>query len=60
MPIRADDDQRLDLLRAELLKIGLDWDKQYRLVDEGPRWALDYSQHQLSSISGCRNCSSEL
>ena len=41
MPIRPDDNQRIDLLRAELLKIGLDWNKQYRLVDEGPRWALD-------------------
>jgi hypothetical protein len=41
MPIRLDDDQRIDLLRAELLLVGLDWNKQYRLVDEGPRWALD-------------------
>lgn len=41
MPIRPDEGQRIARLRAELLKIGLDWNKQYRLVDEGPVWALE-------------------
>jgi hypothetical protein len=41
MPIQPDEEQRIAQLRAELLKIGLDWNKQYRLVDEGEQWALD-------------------
>jgi hypothetical protein len=41
MPICADNQQRVDGLRTELASIGLDWQKQYRLVEEGPRWELD-------------------
>jgi hypothetical protein len=41
MPQQPDEEERIGRLRAELLKIGLDWNKQYRLVDEGPQWALD-------------------
>lgn len=42
MPIRPDDQQRIDRLRADLLDIGLDWNKQYILIDEGPKWNLDF------------------
>lgn len=42
MPTKPDDQRRIDLLRAELLDSGLDWNIHYRLVDEGQQWALDY------------------
>jgi hypothetical protein len=44
MPIRLDDQQRIDRLRADLLDIKLDWNKQYILVDEGPKWSLNFIQ----------------
>jgi hypothetical protein len=42
MPIHVDDQQRLTQLRAELSSIGLEWHKHYNLVEEGPRWELDF------------------
>lgn len=42
MPNRPDDQQRSDRQRAELLAIGLDWNTHYRLVAEGPQWALGF------------------
>jgi hypothetical protein len=41
MPIHADIQQRVNHLRTELASIGLNWQKQYQLVEEGQRWELD-------------------
>jgi hypothetical protein len=42
MPTSPDDQQRIDLLRVELLQIRLEWNMHYALVDEGPKWSLDF------------------
>jgi hypothetical protein len=44
MPQQLDEQRHINLLRAELLDLGLDWDKQYRLIEEGPRWSLDFNR----------------
>jgi hypothetical protein len=44
MPIQPDEQRRTDLIRAELLDIGLVWNKQYRLIDEGPRWEFEFME----------------
>jgi hypothetical protein len=44
MSAKPDDKRRIDLLRAELLDIGLDWNNHYQLVDEGTKWVLDLSR----------------
>jgi hypothetical protein len=42
MPVQPDEERRIAILRADLLDLGLDWNKQYRLIDEGPRWRLQF------------------
>ena len=42
MPVQPDEEQRIAKLQAALLDIGLDWNKQYRLIDDGPQWSLQF------------------
>jgi hypothetical protein len=42
MLTNPDDDRHINLLRAELLDIGLVWNWHYYLIDEGTCWALDF------------------
>jgi hypothetical protein len=53
MPIQPDEEERIARLRAGLLELDLEWGHHYRLVHEGPRWALEFlkpvraaAQHQ--------------
>lgn len=40
--MQPDEQRRINLLRAELLDLGLEWNVNYSLVAEGDRWALEF------------------
>lgn len=42
MPVMPNEEQKIQELRAALLELEVDWNREYRLVDNGETWQLQW------------------